>query len=131
MELKLPKRSLSPEALAMLKGYDFPGNARELRNLIERASILSVGNELSVDSSQVASSSEVIVQSGEAGGAKSRPLSDILPEVDDLRSFLAEAEKTLILRTLRATNGAQAEAARRLGISRSDLGYKITKYGIN
>ena len=62
---------------------------------------------------------------------KSRQLSDVLPEVDDLRKFLAEVEKTLILRTLKSTNGAQAEAARRLGISRSDLGYKIAKYGIS
>ena len=131
MELKLPKRIFSPEALEKLKRYDFPGNARELRNLIERASILSVGNELSVDSFPVPSSSEGLLGSGGAAVGKSTALSDLLPEVDDLRSFLAEAEKTLILRTLRATNGAQAEAARRLGISRSDLGYKITKYGIS
>jgi DNA-binding NtrC family response regulator len=45
----------------------------------------------------------------------------------DLRNFLAEVEKTLILRNLKATNGAQAEAARRLGISRSDHEYKIAK----
>ena len=131
MELKLPKRSLSPEALAMLKCYDFPGNVRELRNLIERASILSVGSELSVDSFPVSSNSKGITASGAMAAVKSRPLSDILPEVDDLRAFLAEAERALILRTLKATNGAQAEAARRLGISRSDLGYKIAKYGIN
>jgi DNA-binding NtrC family response regulator len=130
-ELKLPKRSLSPEALAMLQCYGFPGNVRELRNLIERASILSVGSELSVDSFPVPSNSKGIMASGGMAAVKSRPLSDILPEVDDLRSFLAEAERTLILRTLKATNGAQAEAARRLGISRSDLGYKIAKYGIN
>jgi transcriptional regulator with GAF, ATPase, and Fis domain len=43
---------------------------------------------------------------------------------------LMEVERALIVRTLKATAGAQAEAARRLGISRSDLGYKITKYGI-
>jgi DNA-binding NtrC family response regulator len=54
-----------------------------------------------------------------------------LPEVDDLRDFLARAGKTLILKGLKATNGTQAEAARRLGISRSDLGYKIAKYGIS
>ena len=131
MELKLPKRTFSPEALEKLKRYDFPGNVRELRNLIERASILSVGSELSVDSFPVPSSSQALKDSEGAAGVKSRQLSDVLPEVDDLRRFLAEAEKTLILRTLKSTNGAQAEAARRLGISRSDLGYKIAKYGIS
>jgi DNA-binding NtrC family response regulator len=131
MELKLPKRTFSPEALAKLTRYEFPGNVRELRNLIERASILSVGNELSVDNFPVPTGTAASLESQELASRKRAPLSDLLPEVDDLRSFLAEAEKTLILRTLKSTNGAQAEAARRLGISRSDLGYKIAKYGIN
>jgi DNA-binding NtrC family response regulator len=39
------------------------------------------------------------------------------------------AEKELILRTLNPTRGAQAEAARRMGLSRSALAYKLTKYG--
>jgi DNA-binding NtrC family response regulator len=57
-------------------------------------------------------------------------LAATLPEVGDLPNFLAEAEKALILRTLKSINRAQAEAARRLGVSRSDLGYKIASYGI-
>lgn len=51
-----------------------------------------------------------------------------LPPSFDMRSFLAAVEKTLIERTLQATRGAQAEAARRLGLSRSDLSYKLLKY---
>ncbi len=131
MELKLPRRTLMPQALEKLRSYDFPGNIRELRNLIERASILSAGSELSADSFPVPSSPEALMESGGAAGVKSRQLSEVLPQVDDLRNFLAEVEKTLILRSLKSTNGAQAEAARRLGISRSDLGYKIAKYGIS
>jgi DNA-binding NtrC family response regulator len=131
LELKLPKRTLGEQALEKLQRYDFPGNIRELRNLIERASILSVGEELSADSFPVSSSSDLIEESGGIRGPKSVSLSDVLPEVDDLRNFLAEVEKTVILRTLKSTRGAQAEAARRLGVSRSDLGYKIAKYGIS
>ncbi len=130
-EIKLPKRDFSPQALEKLKRYDFPGNVRELRNLIERASILSLGSELTVDSFPLPSSRDTVSESDGAAAIKGRQLSDILPEVDDLRNFLAEVEKTLILRTLKSTNGAQAEAARRLGVSRSDLGYKIAKYAIN
>jgi len=48
----------------------------------------------------------------------------------DLTEFLEKAEKELILRTLGSTNGAQAEAARRMGLSRSALAYKLNKYGI-
>jgi DNA-binding NtrC family response regulator len=129
-ELKLAKRSLSPEAVERLQRYDFPGNVRELRNLIERASILSVADELSADSFPVTLASDARMGSTGAESVKYEQLFDLLPQVKNLRSFLAEAEKALILKTLRTTKGAQAEAARRLGISRSDLGYKIAKYGI-
>jgi len=51
-----------------------------------------------------------------------------LPSSFDLRGLLATLEKSLIERTLQSTGGAQAEAARRLGLSRSDLSYKLLKY---
>jgi hypothetical protein len=53
---------------------------------------------------------------------------DALPPRLDLRELLGLVEKTVIQRTLAATQGAQAEAARRLGLSRSDLSYKLSKY---
>lgn len=63
---------------------------------------------------------------------KADPLSlgwiEALPPSLDMRGFLASVEKSLIERTLQATRGAQAEAARRLGLSRSDLSYKLLKY---
>jgi DNA-binding NtrC family response regulator len=51
-----------------------------------------------------------------------------LPPRFDLRELLSSVEKGVIQRTLEATRGAQAEAARRLGLSRSDLSYKLAKY---
>jgi DNA-binding NtrC family response regulator len=53
---------------------------------------------------------------------------EALPPSFDLRNLLSTVEKTLIERTLQSTQGAQAEAARRLGLSRSDLSYKLLKY---
>jgi DNA-binding NtrC family response regulator len=53
---------------------------------------------------------------------------ETLPASFDLRAFLSTVEKSLIERTLQSTHGAQAEAARRLGLSRSDLSYKLLKY---
>lgn len=129
-ELKLPRRNLGPEALEKLKRYEFPGNARELRNLIERAVILSRGNELGADNFPVPTSSAEPASLGTTASDRLSNIEKLLPEVSNLRSFLMEVEKALILRTLKATEGAQAEAARRLGISRSDLGYKMTKYEI-
>ncbi len=63
-------------------------------------------------------------------GAGSKHLEWIatLPPRLDLRELLASVEKGVIQRTLEATRGAQAEAARRLGLSRSDLSYKLAKY---
>jgi DNA-binding NtrC family response regulator len=51
-----------------------------------------------------------------------------LPDRLDLRALLAAVEKSVIEKTLQSTHGAQAEAARRLGLSRSDLSYKLSKY---
>lgn len=53
-----------------------------------------------------------------------------LPARLDLRELLGAVEKSVIERTLAATEGAQAEAARRLGLSRSDLSYKLSKYDL-
>jgi DNA-binding NtrC family response regulator len=53
---------------------------------------------------------------------------EALPPSFNLRGLLATVEKSLIEKTLQSTGGAQAEAARRLGLSRSDLSYKLLKY---
>ncbi len=53
---------------------------------------------------------------------------ETLPPTFDLRGLLATLEKSMIERMLQSTRGAQAEAARRLGLSRSDLSYKLLKY---
>jgi len=126
-DLKVPKHELSPAALKYLMNYSFPGNIRELRNLIERACILSVSKQIELESFPIADSQR---KSDTPDGAAPRNWVDLLPESVQLREFLGEAEKILIERALKETGGAQAEAARRLGLSRSDLSYKLSKYGI-
>ena len=125
-ELKVPMRRISTRALEKLKRYDFPGNIRELRNLIERALILSVGLEIGPDDFPLARTDEKIpVKSdGDLSWFTS------MPEAVNLRGFLEEVEKGLILRALESSDGVQAEAARRLHLSRSDLAYKLAKYDI-
>jgi DNA-binding NtrC family response regulator len=119
-DLKLPRRTLSPNAVPVLKSYDFPGNVRELRNVIERACILANDEEIDPE----AFANLVPVRQAE----HDRDWVDSLPENIDLRELLSSIEKKLIQRALGAANGAQAEAARRLGLSRSDLSYKLSKY---
>ena len=54
-----------------------------------------------------------------------------LPEQMDLRDMLSQLERSLIARAIDSCGGVQAEAAGRLGVSRSDLGYKVNKYSIS
>jgi transcriptional regulator with GAF, ATPase, and Fis domain len=118
-ELKIAERGISPAAIAKLQNYDFRGNVRELRNLVERANILAPGDELRADDFHVGS---VAVES--SGPSHS------LPEHTSLSSYLETIERGLLKDALLASGGIQAEAARLLGISRSDIAYKIKKYGL-
>ena len=125
-ELKVPMRRISAKALEKLKRYDFPGNIRELRNLIERALILSVASELGPDDFPLSRTDGK--NPDEHDGNLSWMAS--MPESIHLKEFLEEVEKGLILRALKSSNSIQAEAARRLQLSRSDLSYKVAKYEI-
>ena len=132
-ELKVPRRRITEAALRQLMIYDFPGNIRELRNLIERACILVNGEEIS--SELVPAIPRSVATNGDTYSAGTSGTEDewisSLPETVDLRTILNSLERRLIQRALTATGGAQAEAARRLGLSRSDLGYKLSKHEIN
>jgi DNA-binding NtrC family response regulator len=125
-ELKVPTRRISMRALEKLKRYDFPGNVRELRNLIERALILSGAPEIGPDDFPLAPTDEKIPVQREGD----LPWIATIPEAVNLREFLEEVEKGLILRALESSDGVQAEAARQLHLSRSDLAYKLAKYEI-
>jgi len=132
VELKLPKHRLSKEALDTLAAYQFPGNIRELRNLIERACILASNEEIGAsalagaDPEGEKSRRSQTMKSG--GDTREVEWIESLPDSVDLRALVSSIEKKLIERALRSTGGAQAEAARRLGLSRSDLSYKLGKY---
>lgn len=128
-ERGLPERQLSENALRHLRSYEFPGNVRELRHLIERAVILSPGEEIGAEHLPLrASAGPAAEPPGNGERAMSLAWIEGLPPSFDLRNLLSTVEKTLIERTLQSTRGAQAEAARRLGLSRSDLSYKLLKY---
>ena len=102
---------VSQPALAMLQAYDYPGNARELANIIERAVI--VANGKSLDEHDFSSGLKAAVS---AQQRKEQPLS------------LAQLEAAYISEMLAATGGNKAECARILGISRKNLYEKIARY---
>ena len=129
VDLKMPKRRVSSQALQGLQQYQFPGNLRELKNLIERAYILNSNLEIGIEDFPVAQL-PVAASGGNGTQASQLPLASYPAEPFDLTALLERTEKDLIVRTLSSTGGAQAEAARRMGLSRSALAYKLTKYGI-
>ncbi len=130
-DLKMRQRSFTREALTNLEQYDFPGNVRELRNLIERAYILSGQDEIGPEHFPVAIGTEAHAGPPTNGNRATPSHGTHLPAIPfDLTEYLEKTEKELIVRTLSTTGGAQAEAARRMGLSRSALAYKLNKYGI-
>jgi len=104
---------LSPEARGVLKAYDYPGNARELANVIERAVIVATGKRVEEADLPAGFSAAVSTQQ-----RKTKPRS------------LAEVEADYIAEILVATGGNKAECARILGISRKNLYEKIARYKI-
>jgi transcriptional regulator with GAF, ATPase, and Fis domain len=127
-EMKVPNKPLSQDGLKKLEDYSFPGNIRELRNLLERALILGQHAELQPEDfplPSAASSSNL-----PDGEFSIEQIAAQLPEQLDIRDMFAQLERCLIARAINLSGGVQAEAARRLGLSRSDLGYKVGKYSI-
>lgn len=118
-DLGQPTPTLHPAALERLKGYPFPGNVRELRNLIERACILATGPEIGVEAFPI--------RSGDPGAPGLEDFVEGLPPTVDLPSLMDRFERALLVRAMREGAGVQAEAARRLGLSRSDFHYKWRK----
>lgn len=105
----------SREALACLKQYDFPGNTRELRNLVERASVLCRGPEITPADLPA----EI---TGQAARAEETNF--------NLSARMGVAEKEFIQGALRHSGGNRTEAAGLLGISRKNLWEKMKLYNM-
>jgi len=103
--------ALAPEALALLEAYPFPGNVRELKNVIERALILSGGGTIGREHLQLLAS----------GPKASADPVRLVAAFTDLPLNLDDAEQALIQRALQQTGGNVAEAARLLGVNRSRI----------
>jgi len=102
---------VSPAALAVLQSYEFPGNARELANIVERAVIVTTGKYLDEQDLPAGVTAAVSLRQ-----QQERPLS------------LAEVEAKYIAEILARSKGNKTECARILGISRKNLYEKIARY---
>ena len=106
---QLPRRPVSPQAMTALEAHHWPGNVRELSHAVERALILSDGDELGAADFQLA-----------AGGRHARR--------DALN--LEASERRLVMQALDEAGGNISRAAALLGITRAALYRRIEKFGL-
>jgi DNA-binding NtrC family response regulator len=119
-EMGMRAPALSAAAVAALREYAFPGNVRELKNIIERGLIESGGATIGPEHLKLAA--PVATPAGEERDAdRADAPAAVGSGVDDLPLRLDAAEGLLIRRALAETNGNVAEAARRLGINRTRI----------
>jgi DNA-binding NtrC family response regulator len=113
-----PARAFSAEAMAVLMGWSYAGNIRELKNIVEQAVVMTRG--------------EVIHRSDlphhlQAGVEQAAAVPPPAPQ-GSLASTLGALEQSIVLATLEECAGNQSEAARRLGLTESGLRYKLAKW---
>lgn len=114
----LPHPVLSRQALAALKGYAFPGNVRELENILERALALHAEGEIDVSDLQLQARSVSVT---DTYAMENQPLQD----------FLDAQERRVILDALQKTRFNRTAAARILGVTFRSLRYRMERLGLN
>ena len=120
-EKRLGRKQLSREALDAVMRYDFPGNIRELQNMVERAMVMSRG--------EVIGRSDLPPGVAAATGGRSSGGSE--SSGGSLTDQVEQLERDMILRALEQTDGVQVRAAEILGISERNLRYKMKKLRIS
>ena len=114
-----PGKQITPGAMEVLEAYRYPGNVRELRNLVERLVILTPGETITEGEARAL----LPISSGEASGSYFRPETP-------LREMLETAERDLISRALELREGHVTKTAADLGLERSHLYKKMRALGI-
>lgn len=116
----LPAAQLTPAALETLKGYRFPGNVRELENMLERAYTLCEDDRIEASDLRL-SETAVGAEAGEPS----------LAQIDNLEDYLESVERKLILQALEETRWNRTAAAQRLNMSFRSMRYRLKKLGLD
>jgi DNA-binding NtrC family response regulator len=131
--LKKEVDGVEPAALARLTGYPWPGNIRELENVIERAVLFCDGRELrfsDLPAEVQGSSASVVLSSTPLPPASSEPSSPVDGLKEQVKAAMSRLERELIVRALEQTSGNVTHAARLLKISRKGLQLKMKELGL-
>jgi transcriptional regulator with PAS, ATPase and Fis domain len=116
LRLKAPRKSFTSQAISALLSHSWPGNIRELRNLVAKSAMESHGNEIDFSRLNAALTGEPTAQRQTA----SMPVGN-----------LESMEEQMIIKALERTGGHRTLAAEQLGISRRTLSRKLKEYSIN
>jgi two-component system NtrC family response regulator len=113
--------AISPDALRLLLGYGFPGNVRELQNLLERAMILAGGGTISLEHFPSLEGREAAGSPADRSGFIAMPEEGL---------SLEAVERDLIVKALEKAGGNKSQTARLLGITRRTLYSRMEKHGL-
>ncbi|MGE8101509.1 sigma-54-dependent transcriptional regulator [Pseudomonas fluorescens] len=116
----LPAVHLHPQALDALKHYRFPGNVRELENMLERAYTLCENKQIEA--------SDLRLTDGNCSAETGLP---DLTKIDNLEQYLENVERKLILQALEETRWNRTAAAQRLNLSFRSMRYRLKKLGLD
>lgn len=123
---------LTDRAAAMLMQHEFPGNVRELENILARAAALLEGHVIDVDDLEL--NTLTAITSGDdappIASATARPAAPSTDADGDLDAYLATIEKTIIEKAIHAHRWNRTAAAKALGITLRSLRYRLKKLGI-
>ena len=117
---------LHPEALETMRGYAFPGNVRELENMLERAFALCDGRQIRRDDLQLGSVPSPTARTQPT--AKENILSDV---AGDLDAYLADIEQRVLSEALEVHRWNRTETAKALGVSFRSLRYRMKKLALD
>ncbi|MFB3814577.1 MAG: sigma-54-dependent transcriptional regulator [Terriglobales bacterium] len=118
---------IDPESLDLMKGYDWPGNVRQLENTIERAVAMESSDELHVD---IMSELPKARAAAAAAGVSGSPGISIPSEGIDMERYVADIERSLLQSALRRANGVQTRAAGLLSLSYRSFRHLMKKYDL-
>ncbi|MBW1927333.1 MAG: sigma-54-dependent Fis family transcriptional regulator [Deltaproteobacteria bacterium] len=134
---KKPKASVSPDAMECLMSFDWPGNIRHLKNVVERMFLMAQGPLITVNDFPEDIMDVVAFDSGEEGSGQEThdPIASSFDfaahgPVEPLRKARQRLEKTIIMRALEMTSGQRARAAELLEIKPRTLRQKMSDYSI-
>ncbi len=126
-ELGRPGLRFSPEALAVLSAYAFPGNVRQLENIVERAATLADGDVLTLGSLPPSLRGEPVA----AAAAQPSGGEVALRPGFSLEHHLDDAERRYLLAALAQSSGVKTRAAELLGLTFRSFRYRLAKHGLS